>query len=365
MTPANPLPHPAGAPGATLAPELLSLDSYRVIIDARTPGEYAEDHIPGAVNLPVVYEEEFAQVGTMHRTDTHGAYSIGVRYSLINIARQLPLITDNVSQTDPILVYCFRGGKRSALWVDNLRTIGFNVHVLKGGWKFYRRWINEQLQTLPSKFTYKVLFGPTGCGKTRLLTSLERAGAQVLDLESLANHRGSLIGSLPGSDQPTQKTFDSLLVARLLSFDPSRPVWIESESRKIGQRQIPMSLYDAMRAPSSAIYSLTMPMPERVLLWKDDYAHHANDPVTMVKMLLPIRPLVGGDEYTMWTELAQARHVDELFARVMEHHYDPAYARSLTSHYLPHLDKMEPVLLPTRSFEHLDAIAASLVAQAA
>lgn len=355
------LPKPIGAPPVAISPDLLPLNAYRVIIDARTPGEFDEDHIPGAINLPVVDQPQFAEVGTLHRTDTHAAYSIGVRYSLVNIARNLPLITDTIPPSEPILVYCFRGGKRSALWADNLRTVGHNVHVLKGGWKAYRRWINQQLVDLPQRFKYNVLFGPTGCGKTRLLSALSRAGAQVLDLEALAIHRGSLIGAVPGQPQPPQKVFDSNFVATMLRFDPAKPVWLESESRKIGQVQIPVSLYDQMRSPTSAIYSLTMPMQQRVLLWKEDYAHHAADPVSMVAKLLPVRPLVGGEEYATWQELAQQLRVDELFARVMEHHYDPAYGRSLTSHYRDHLDAMIPVQLPSCSQADLDAVAATLL----
>lgn len=356
------LPHPSDAPPLSISPGLLPLNAYRLIIDARTPGEFDEDHIPGAINLPVVDQPQFAEVGTLHRTDTHAAYSVGVRYSLVNIARSLPLITDTIHPSEPILVYCFRGGKRSALWADNLRIVGHNVHVLKGGWKAYRRWINQQLTELPQRFTYKVLFGSTGCGKTRLLSALQRAGAQVLDLEALAVHRGSLIGAVPGQAQPPQKVFDSNLVATMLRFDPAKPVWLESESRKIGQVQIPVSLYDQMRSPTSSIYSLSMPMEQRVLLWKEDYSNHADDPVAMVNRLLPVRPLVGGDEYAAWQALAQDRNIDSLFTRVMEKHYDPAYARSLSGHYREHLETMVTFELPSCSQLDIDAVALRLLA---
>ncbi len=205
-------------------------DQYALVIDARSPHEYAEDHLPGAINLPVVDDDEFAEVGIRHKTDKHGAYLIGVEYSLRNIASHIKPLISKYTGDDRFLVYCFRGGKRSRLWADNLRTIGFEVDQLAGGWKRYRQWVRESLATLPGIFQYEVLTGPTGCGKTRLLAELALQGEQVLDLEELASHRGSLLGELPGRPQPTQKMFDSLLLASMRRLDPARRVWIEAES---------------------------------------------------------------------------------------------------------------------------------------
>ncbi len=185
---------------------------YSLVIDARSPREYADDHLPGAVNLPVVDDDQYAEVGTRHKSDKHVAYLIGVEYSLRNIADQIKPLISRYSNADRFLVYCFRGGKRSRLWADNLRTIGFEVDVLAGGWKRYRQWARESLVALPPTLTYRVRAGPTGCGKTRLLHALRRKGHQVIDLEEIAAHRGSLLGDLPGVAQPPQKWFDSLPV---------------------------------------------------------------------------------------------------------------------------------------------------------
>ena len=241
-------------------------DRYALVIDARSPHEYAEDHLPGAVNLPVVDDAQYAEVGIRHKTDKHGAYIVGVEYSLRNIADQIKPLISRYMADDRFLVYCFRGGKRSRLWADNLRTIGFEVDQLQGGWKRYRQWVRESLATLPKRFGYRVLAGPTGCGKTRLLAALAARGEQALDLEELASHRGSLLGDLPGRPQPTQKLFDSLLLATLRRFDPARVVWVEAESKKIGNLQLPDGLFEAMhRAP---VVRLSAPMTERVNLWK-------------------------------------------------------------------------------------------------
>ena len=300
---------------------LQEFSTYALIIDARSPHEFAEDHIPGAVNLPVVNDEEFAEVGIQHKTDKHAAYLIGVEYSLRNIADQIKPLISRYTPKDRMLVYCFRGGKRSRLWADNLRTIGFKVDLLAGGWKNYRRWVRESLDTLSRSFQYKVLCGPTGCGKTRLLHELQRQGEQILELEQLANHRGSLLGALPGQRQPTQKLFDSLLLQAMRKIDPSRVVWVEAESKKIGNVQIPEGLFEAMHR--SPVVNIEAPMAERVRLWREDYPHFAEDPVAMVKKLEPLKPLVGGETLASWMAMAQANRIDELFESVMVRHYDP------------------------------------------
>ncbi len=317
-----------------VSPEQLGVrefDQYALVIDARSPHEYAEDHLPGAINLPVVDDDEYAEVGIRHKTDKHGAYLIGVEYSLRNIADQIKPLISKYSGDDRFLVYCFRGGKRSRLWADNLRTIGFEVDQLQGGWKRYRQWVRESLATLPGMFKYEVLAGPTGCGKTRLLAELARQGEQVLDLEELASHRGSLLGDLPGHPQPTQKMFDSMLLASLRRLDPARRVWIEAESKKIGDRQLPDGLFDAMHR--SPVTHLSAPMSERVQLWKEDYPHFANDPVGMVEKLLPLKPLVGGEVIGSWQALAAQGDIEALFESVMVRHYDPCYSRSTRRNY--------------------------------
>jgi len=221
--------------------DAIDLSAYHMVIDARSEREYVEDHLPGAVNLPVVNNAEYAEVGTCHRTDTHQAYLIGVAYALKNIAAHLPTVAATVPRGGRVLVYCFRGGKRSRLWCDALETIGFRVDRLRGGWKGYRHWVNAQLPRWSVRFNYHVLCGPTGCGKTRLLGALKEQGAQVLDLEALAHHHGSLIGAIPDSPQRSQKWFDSSLLQELMQFDPAKPVWTEAESKKIGAVQLPLA----------------------------------------------------------------------------------------------------------------------------
>jgi tRNA 2-selenouridine synthase len=300
---------------------------YALIVDARSEREYLDDHVPGAVNLPVVDNAQYAEVGTTHKSDKHRAYLVGVSYALKNMSRAIDDMVVKYPKDARMLVYCFRGGKRSKLWLDALGTIGYRVDRLPGGWKAYRAWVRDQLEDLPRRFRYNVLCGPTGCGKTRLLMALENVGAQVLELEGLAQHHGSLIGDLPGIAQPTQKWFDSQLVDKLRRFDPERPVWVESESKKIGAIQLPDALLETFR--SGKLFAIEASMRERVRLWREDYGHFEADPDALLERLRYLRPLIGGEEFTLWEQLGRERRMPELFQRLMEAHYDPAYARSI------------------------------------
>ena len=334
-----------------------AFSAYDLIIDARSQREYEEDHIPGAVNMPVVNNEEYAEVGTLHRTDKVGAYRIGVRYSLLNIAKHIAEDLPMYSVQSRVLVYCFRGGKRSKLWTDALETIGYKVDKLKGGWKGYRRWVNDQLAHIPTLYRYNVLSGSTGCGKTRLLYALRDAGAQVLDLEDIASHRGSVLGAIPGTSQPSQKYFDSLLLRQLTTYDPTRPIWVEAESKKIGNVQLPNALLETMR--QGRTLQVDADMAQRVLLWRQDYRHFEDDPQDMLKRLLFLRPLVGGEEFAAWEELAKLQQMPELFERLMRNHYDPAYRRSILRNY-PEIDASPSISLHDLSPAGLRSVAESM-----
>lgn len=353
--------HGEATAGRVVHPMQLGIDdfpAYALIIDARTPHEYAEDHVPGAINLPVVDDTEFAEVGTRHVSDPHGAYLVGAAYASANIAAHIRNHIATQPRGARLLVYCFRGGKRSRVWADTLRNIGFDTDVLKGGWKAYRRWVMQSLEALPARFEYRVLAGLTGCGKTRLLHALAAQGCQVLDLEGLASHRGSLLGAVPGEPQPTQKAFDSALLAKLRSFDPGRPVWVEAESKKVGNVQLPAALFDAMRR--SQPFRIDAPIGARVQLLIEDYPHLAAHPHEMVDRLDPLKPLVGSQELAAWRALADRRAVAELFERVLVAHYDPSYLRSRERSPF-HAFADIPVRLEALDPGHLAAAAATLV----
>lgn len=313
---------------------------YDLIIDARSPREFNVDNIPHSENFPVVTDEQFAVVGTLHRQDTFQAYLIGVTHSLRNMANWIEEIGSRCNRSSSILVYCFRGGKRSKLWSDNLRTIGYKVDVLAGGWKAYRRWVVASLEIVPRELNIIVVSGPTGSGKTRLLAALAAEGAQTLDLEALARHRGSLIGAIPGVNQPTQKTFDSILLRALREFDLDKPVFIEAESKKIGNIQLPTALMTAMH--HADVLRINVPLQERVRVWREDFAHFLTNPDLLLSRLGHIREMLGAKVFDEWTQLAGSGQVEMVFEQLMVLHYDPAYERS-TPRLFQYWDSQAPI----------------------
>lgn len=232
-----------------LPAHLEQLADFDEIVDVRTPLEYAEDHIPGALNAPVLSNEERVIIGTMYnQVSPFEATRLGAAMVARNIAQHLETTFAERPRNWRPLVYCWRGGKRSASMTIMLNMIGWRARQLEGGYKSYRRSIVAALGDAPARFDFIVLNGLTGSGKTRLLHALAQNGAQTLDLEALAAHRGSLLGAVPGVPQPAQKAFDTALIAALRGFDPARPVFVEAESKRIGLITLPDALLARMHA---------------------------------------------------------------------------------------------------------------------
>jgi tRNA 2-selenouridine synthase len=197
---------------------------------------------------------------------------------------------------------------------------------LPGGYREYRRFVVAELERLPERFDFRVIHGPTGSGKSRLLGALRRTGAQVLDLEDLAAHRGSVLGHLPDRPQPTQKWFESLLLQELSALDPSRPVYVEGESKKIGQLQVPEALIARMRA--SPCLLLEAPMELRITLLLEEYRHFLEDPAALGGQLDCLAGLYGRDRIEAWKALVARGAWRDFVAALLLEHYDPAYRRS-------------------------------------
>ena len=314
------------------------LSEFDEVIDVRSEGEYAEDHVPGALSCPVLDNQERALVGTIYKQQSSfEAKKIGAALVSANIARHLrERFQDRPKEWRP-LVYCWRGGSRSGSFAQVLAQIGWRVGQLDGGYKAYRRAVIADLETLPSRFRWHVVCGMTGTGKSRLLRALADGGAQVLDLEALAAHRGSILGNLPDEPQPTQKTFESLVWHALRTFDPSRPVFVEAESKKIGRLRVPETLIEAMWKSGDCLV-LDASIPVRVELLKSEYSHYVAAPQTLIDQIECLAALHGRDTVDRWQALAREGRADEFVADMLERHYDPAYMRSTLKHYpaLPH-----------------------------
>ncbi len=302
------------------------LTSFDAIIDARSPGEFALDHIPGALSLPVLDDAERARIGTLYNEAPLEAKRLGAALVARNIARHLEVALAGKAKQWRPLVYCWRGGKRSGAFAHVLREVGWAAHTLEGGYRAYRRGIVELLAALPAQFAFRVVHGATGSGKSRLLRALAGTGAQVLDLEALAAHRGSVLGELPDQPQPSQKMFESRLYAALAALDRRRTVFVEGESRKIGQLQVPEALIAAMRA--SACVLLEADLEARVALLMEEYRHFFAAPDALAAQLDCLAPLHGRERVAAWKALAASGAWPQLVERLLAEHYDPAYRRS-------------------------------------
>lgn len=315
------------------------LHDFDEVIDVRSPGEFAEDHIPGAINLPVLSDDERARVGTLYKqVSSFEAKKLGAALVSRNIAQHLETHFADKPKAYHPLVYCWRGGSRSGSMSHILQKIGFGAVQLDGGYKAYRRHVIAELATLPPSLTYRVVCAPTGSGKSRLLLELANAGAQVLDLEGLAAHRGSLLGALPDQPQPPQKSFESTIWSALSHFDPKRPVFVESESKKIGALRVPEALMIAMRA--SPCVRLDVPLSARVQLLTEDYAHFLQDPEDINSQLAHLSALRGKEMVSAWQALANQHDWPQLVTQLLEQHYDPAYLNSLSTNYAPTPDDL-------------------------
>src|SRR3989441_360572 len=311
----------------------MNFKNFDAIIDARTPAEYALDHIPGAVSAPVLDDAERAEVGTLYKkVSPFEAKKLGGALVAKNVARHVERLFGKNDKNWRPLIYCWRGGKRSGAMAHILREIGWDAQTLEGGYRAYRRWVVEALTTVPAELDFIVVHGPTGSGKSRFLAALGRAGAQVLDLEALAAHRGSVLGGLPGEPQPSQKWFESQLLAELGKFDRTHPVFVEGESKKIGELQVSEALMARMRA--SRCITLETALATRVTLLLDEYRHFLADRATLDAQLDCLVALHGRDRISEWKALAQAGKWREFVERLLVQHYDPAYRRSSMRNFI-------------------------------
>lgn len=328
LPPHAPKPAPRGPEAVTVA----QLSEFDEIIDVRSESEFAEDHIPGAISCPVLDNDERARVGTIYKqVSSFDAKKMGAALISANIAHHLrERFQDRPRDWRP-LVYCWRGGSRSGAFAHVLQQVGWRVGQLDGGYKAYRRAIVADLGILPARFDWRAVCGLTGAGKSRLLRAIHDCGGQVLDLEALAAHRGSVLGNLPDAPQPSQKMFESLIWAALRRLSPARPIYVEAESRKIGKLRVPEALIEAMWHSSCVV--LEAPVALRVALLKEEYAHFISEPPTLIAKLECLSGLYGHAVIAAWKELALGQHWDELTEDLLVKHYDPAYTRSTLKHY--------------------------------
>jgi tRNA 2-selenouridine synthase len=336
-----------------------AFNAFDDILDVRSPAEFADDHLPGAMSVPVLNNEERARIGTLYtQVSPFDAKKLGAALIARNIAHHLEhQFSDRPKSWRP-LVYCWRGGMRSGAMAHILAQVGWNTSQLEGGYKNYRRHVISALEALPQQFNFRVISGSTGSGKSHLLHALAEQGAQVLDLEALAQHRGSLLGRLPNQPQPSQKTFETRLWDVLRTFTPERPVYIESESRKVGVLSLPNALVERMRV--SPCMRIEAPQPARVKFLMQDYAHFLSNPHLLTERLPLLVELHGREVINRWCEMAENSEWEPLVGELLTQHYDPAYKRSSGMGF-QQLDKAEILKLTSLDNASLHEVAHNLI----
>lgn len=331
--------YPAVLSFADILPQL---DAFDTIIDARSESEFALDHIPGAINCPVLNDEERILVGTTYKQiNAFEAKKIGAPLVARNIAHAIDTLFADKGRDWKPLVYCWRGGNRSGSMAHILAKVGWPAVQLDGGYKAFRNHVSSALDNPPA-LDWRVICGTTGSGKSRLLETLEGIGAQVLDLERLAAHRGSVLGHLPGEPQPSQKCFDTEIWDKLRRFDAARPVFVESESKKVGNLRVPEAVMERMRAAPCIALQLDRPM--RVDLLMEDYRHFALDPAALVSQLEHLAQLHGRAKIDAWREMAHGGQMPALVDQLLVEHYDPAYLRSIDRNFVQYPQAQSLVL---------------------
>ena len=316
-------------PIENLASELKDFD---VVIDVRSPGEFEIDHIPGALNFPVLDNEERARIGTLYKQDSpFASKKLGAALVSRNIANHIENSLIDLPREWRPLIYCWRGGERSGAFTHILTRIGWKAERLESGYQGFRRLVINDLEKYAQQFSFQVVCGMTGCGKTRILHELRSLGAQILDLEGLAVHRGSVLGGEPNKDQPSQKGFETALWNVLRTLDPTKPIYVESESKKVGSVHIPDALMEKIR--SGSCIELITNIDTRISWLISEYSHFLADADELERKLNLLTSRYGKLVINKWLNVARSENFTEFVNEILIHHYDPAYKASIFKNF--------------------------------
>jgi len=312
--------------------EISELGISDELIDVRSPSEYELDHIPGAKNFPVLNDEERHHVGwTYKNKSAFDAKKIGASIVAKNIAAHIEQSFIHKPKNWSPTIYCWRGGQRSGSMSIILRQIGWRAQQLHGGYKAFRKTVIDDTDRISDKLRFIVVCGMTGVGKTRVLESIHAHGGQILDLEDLANHRGSLLGQSPSGPQPSQKRFETQIWDRIRSVDTSKAVFVESESKKIGSLRIPEKLLTAIR--SGECLNINASIKERVSRLRQDYEHYLLDPESLETDIVRLRERVGSQTIDQWVEMINQRDWNPFITELLTRYYDPLYGKAMRQNF--------------------------------
>ena len=306
--------------------DFLKLGESNPIFDVRSPGEFNHAHIPGAKSLPLFTDEERKIVGTAYKEiGKEQAVKIGLDCfgpKMRTMVEEVETLTQSVKPNETkVLVHCWRGGMRSGGVAWLLDLYGFDVYVLKGGYKAFRSWVRD---VLARQYNFKVIGGYTGSGKTRLLQELEKRGESTINLEKIASHKGSAFGNLGMPDQPNQEQFENLLATELWQKHEASHIWIEDESQRIGHLNLSQDFWKTLR--SSTLIFLDIDFELRLDLIEEEYG--CLDKEKMIEAIKRIEKRLGGLEAKSSIEFLKNDNIRESF-RILLRYYDKYYLKSL------------------------------------
>ena len=311
------------------------------VIDVRSPAEFADDHIAGAINLPVFSNEQRADIGTIYKqVSSFEARRKGASLVSQNIAAHITESLSDKPENWRPLIHCWRGGQRSRAFAHICAEIGWACFLLEGGYKTYRGAVMDELRAVPEKLDIRLISGATGVGKTRLLHALKAQNAQIIDLEDLAAHRGSLLGAMPDNPQPSQRLFESRLNEALSQIDQTRPVYLEAESSRIGSIALPKELWQAMR--KAKIIEIEAELSDRLIMLKHDYPHLlTKDAEALHQLINGMVQRHGYETVNLWQGALVVGDFDSFISQILNDHYDPAYQRTSARHNRVILQKIK------------------------
>ena len=289
----------------------------------RSENEFADDHIPSSINLPVLNNKERTIIGTQYKENSFEARKQGAALINNNISKIIK--KDLFEKKDKVLIYCWRGGLRSLSLYLVLKQIGFDVEILEDGYKSYRRHVVQFFEDEIEQFNFNQIKGVTGVGKTLFLKILEKS-TQVLDLEGIANHKGSILGDIPKFKQPNQKMFETKLFEKLESLNRKKKIWVEAESIKIGKLNIPSRLWKKMDEGISV--KLKSTVDERVKFILKDYKYFTKEPELMSNAMLVLKKIIRKDDYRVIEENLKNGDYMSFVKSLINHHYDKAYKKT-------------------------------------
>ena len=298
------------------------LKDYSQIIDVRTPNEFNEDSIPTSINQPVLTNLQRKEIGKIYKEDPFKARNLGAQKVIQNINKILNRI--KLNKSDNILIYCWRGGMRSSSLYMVLKSIGYNVAMLEKGYKSYRKYINNFFEEDIKTFNFNILSGLTGTGKTFFLNKMSKF-FNVLDIENLAQHKGSILGNLPNIQQPSQKKFESLIWYCLIKSDLKKKVWVESESNRIGKLFLPNNLFKKMK--EGKVYKIEMPIKNRINFIIKDYEYLIKDKRIVKKSLGVFKRFIPVSEMEKINSFLKNKDFKRFVECLLKHHYDSVYKK--------------------------------------